>query len=172
MQRAIAILIVTAFLSSQAHALPAVVMKEHAGLSKRGEAVMRFFGIKVYDIRLWALGKAHDFKEMYALELVYDLGMKGNEIARRSVEEMRKVGYVDEAKLTRWGEVMAQIFPDVQQGDTLVGVSLPGKEVRFYSQEKLIATVPDAEFAKAFFEIWLSPKTSEPRLRERLLGLK
>ena len=83
---------------------------------------------------------------------------------------MRKVGYTDETKLKKWGDAMTAIFPDVKKGDTLVGVSIPGKEARFYSQEKFIAAVPDPEFAKAFFDIWLSDKTSEPKLRLRLLG--
>lgn len=158
-----------------AHALPAVVTTEVAEakpLTKRGAAVMRFFGLKVYDIRLWTAAKPHDHAEPFALELVYDLGLKGAEIAKRSVDEMRKVGYADEAKLKRWGETMTKIFPDVKKGDTLVGVSVPGKEVRFYSQSKLIATVPDVEFGKAFFDIWLSEKTSEPKLRRQLMAIK
>ena len=65
---------------------------------------------------------------------------------------------------------MARIFPDIKKGDTLIGVSLPGKEARFYNREKLIAVVPDPEFAKAFFDIWLSEKSSEPKMRLKLLG--
>jgi len=141
-------------------------------LSQRGAAVMRFFGLKVYDIRLWSVSKPHRDDEVFASELVYDLGLKGSEIAKRSTAEMRKIGYMDEAKLTRWTEAMARAFPDVGQGDSLIGVSVPGKGARFYSKEKFIAAVPDPEFARAFFGIWLSEKTSEPRLRERLLGGK
>lgn len=154
-------------------ALPTVVKTNTANaasLTQRGQAVMRFFGLKVYDIRLWTPMKPHTHDEIFALELVYDISLKGSEIARRSVIEMRKIGYTDEAKLIKWGETMAAIFPDVKKGDTLVGVSIPGKEARFYSQEKFIASVADAEFAQAFFDIWLSEKTSEPKLRTRLLG--
>jgi hypothetical protein len=161
-------------LHAQTPSLPGVVadVAETKILTQRGEAVMRFFGLKVYDIRLWTPGKPHRDDEVFALELVYDLGLKGAEIAKRSAEEMRKIGYTDEAKLKRWTEAMTKIFPDVKQGDTLVGVSIPGKEARFYSKDKFIAAVPDAEFAKAFFGIWLSEKTSEPKLRDRLLGGK
>lgn len=143
-----------------------------AGLKVRGQAVMRFFGLKVYDIYLWTPGKPHSDSDLFALKLVYDLNLKGAEIAKRSVEEMRKLGYTDEAKLKRWGDAMARIFPDVKKGDVLVGVSVPGKEARFYAADRFIAAVPDAEFAKAFFDIWLSEKTSEPTLRQRLLGLR
>jgi hypothetical protein len=158
-----------------AASLPAPIsadLAESQTLTRRGEAVMRFFGLKVYDIRLWTPSKPHQHDDLFALELVYDLGLKGAEIAKRSADEMRKIGYTDEAKLKRWTEAMTKVFPDVKQGDALVGVSVPGKEARFYSRDRFISAVPDPEFAKAFFGIWLSEKTSEPRLRERLLGGK
>ena len=132
---------------------------------------MRFFGLKVYDVQLWTINKNHSYSEPFALELVYDMGLKGKDIAERSITEMRKQGYRDEAKLTRWLDVMTRIFPDIKKGDTLIGVSIPGKEIRFYTREKLIAAEADIEFARAFFDIWLSEKTSEPKLRKRLLGL-
>ena len=72
--------------------------------------------------------------------------------------------------MKRWGEAMTKAFPDIKKGDTLIGVSIPGKEARFYSRDKFIAAVPDPEFAKAFFDIWLAESTTEPKVRARLLG--
>jgi hypothetical protein len=170
------ILLIAALCAFQlAHALPPTVSKDipaASELTKRGEAVMRFFGLKVYDIRLWTKAKSPDDTDLFALELVYDLGLKGTEIAKRSIEEKRKQGYNDEAKLAKWLDAMNKVFPDVKKNDTLVGVSVPGKGARFYSQDKFIAEIADPEFAKAFFDIWLSPKTSEPKLRTRLLNEK
>jgi len=168
------ILLLSLLLAVQAaHALPLAVSKditEASDLTKRGEAVMRFIGLKVYDIRLWTKAKPHADADLHALELVYDLGLKGSEIAKRSVDEMRKQGYNDEAKLAKWLVAMNNFFPNVKKNDTLVGLSIPNKGARFYSQDKFIAEIADPEFAKAFFDIWLSPKTSEPKLRARLLN--
>ena len=36
---------------------------------------------------------------------------------------------------------MDRVFPDIRPGDRLVGVSIPGREARFYSQERLLGTV-------------------------------
>jgi hypothetical protein len=72
------LLMVTA-MSTSANVLPEAIAKDHAGLSVRGEGLLRFFGMKVYDARLWTAGKAHSFNEMFALELVYDLGLKGKD---------------------------------------------------------------------------------------------
>jgi hypothetical protein len=157
-------------LTVSAHSLPELVARDVMGLSVRGEAAMRFIGVKVYDVRLWTQMKPFNHAEPFAVELVYDMNFSGKDIAERSVKEIRAQGYGDEMKLLRWGADMARIFPDIKPGDVLIGVSLPGKEARFYNRERLIATVPDPEFAKAFFDIWLSEKSSEPKLRLRLLG--
>lgn len=157
-------------LNASANSLPELVTKDVMGLTIHGNAVMRFFGLKVYDVRLWTQMKPFTYADPFVVELVYDISLKGKDIADRSVKEMRAQGISDEMKLKRWGEEMARIFPDIKQGDTLIGVSLPGKEARFYNRDRLIATVPDPEFAKAFFDIWLSEKTSEPKLRVKLLG--
>jgi hypothetical protein len=172
---AAALMTMALFAVAPAMALPMPLtsdLSEAKSLIKRGEGTLRFFGLKVYDIRLWTPAKPHSHDELFALELVYDLGLKGAEIAKRSTEEMRKIGYSDEAKLARWTETMTRIFPDIKKGDSLIGVSIPGKEARFYSQNKLIAAVQDPEFAKAFFDIWLSEKTSEPKLRRQLMAIK
>ena len=155
---------------AQAVALPAVVTRDVTGLTLRGDAIMRFFGMKVYDIRLWTSSRTISMEQPFALELVYDLSIKGRDIASRSVKEMRMQGWNDEARLKRWGDEMNRIFPDIAQGDALIGVSIPGKEARFYSRDKLIAVIADPEFSRAFFDIWLSEKTSEPKLRKKLIG--
>ncbi|MCY7386632.1 MAG: chalcone isomerase family protein [Burkholderiales bacterium] len=157
-------------LNASANSLPEHLTRDVMGLAVRGNAVMRFFGLKVYDVRLWTPMKPFSYADPFVVELVYDMSLKGKDIADRSVKEMRAQGVNDEIKLKRWGDEMAKIFPDIKQGDALIGVSLPGKEARFYDREKLIATVPDPEFAKAFFDIWLSEKSSEPKLRLKLLG--
>jgi hypothetical protein len=157
-------------LAASAPTLPEAIARDVMGLSVRGEAVLRVIGLKVYEVRLWTQMKPFTHAEPFAVELVYDMTFKGKDIADRSVKEMRAQGFNDEAKLRRWGEEMTRIFPDIKKGDSLIGVSVPGKEARFYDREKLIATVPDAEFARAFFDIWLSEKSSEPKLRLKLLG--
>ena len=162
-------LLLSAF-GSQAQTLPELITRELMGLAVRGDATMRFFGLKVYDVRLWTQMKPFTHGDPFAIELVYDMNLNGKDIAERSVKEMRSQGCDDESKLKRWGEEMAKIFPDIKKGDALIGVSVPGKEARFYSREKLIAVVPDPEFSKAFFDIWLSEKSSEPKLRLKLLG--
>lgn len=173
MMRIFAILFSLTVLASLASPpLPELVQKDQPGLTLQSQSPYRFFGLKVYDIRLWAQGARYDAAQPHALELVYDMNLKGEDIAKRSITEMRGQGYGPEDKLGRWNAAMAKIFPDIKPGDTLIGVHVPGKEVRFYTRDKFITAVTDAEFARAFFDIWLAERTSEPGLRKRLLEQK
>jgi hypothetical protein len=159
---------------SAAHAappLPPATVAEFPGLTELGEGRLRFIGIHVYDTSLWVPGAAYSPKELFALELRYAINIKGRALTERSLKEMRGQGYRDEAKLKKWEADMDRVFPDLKPGDRLVGVNVPGKEARFYSQEKFLGTVTDPEFAAAFFGIWLDEKTSQPELRAKLLRL-
>lgn len=163
--------------TANATTLPSLVTAEFSGLAARGKATMRFFGLKVYDVTLFSkAGEALAAKpyeasaQPFVLELVYDIGLKGAAISERSVEEMRKQGYKDTAQLQKWQTQMTQVFPDIKSGDVLIGVAVPGKEARFYNRSKFIGTIADVEFVAAFFDIWLSEKSSEPKLRARLIG--
>jgi hypothetical protein len=114
---------------------------------------------------------AYTPNDIFALEIRYAIGIKGNALTQRSLKEMRGQGYTDDAKLRRWEAEMDRVFPELKIGDRIVGVNVPGKGARFYGQEKFLGAVDDPEFARAFFGIWLDDKTSEPSLRSKMLKL-
>ena len=87
-----------------------------------------------------------------------------------SLDEMRRLGGGDEAVLARWRAELERVFPDVSEGETIVGVSLPGRGAAFYHQGRLLGEVADPAFAQTFFAIWLDRRTRVPALRARLFG--
>ncbi|RZJ10517.1 MAG: hypothetical protein EOP39_08630 [Rubrivivax sp.] len=134
---------------------------------------MRFFGLRVYEARLWTAPEfdADDYaRRPFALELVYDRKLEGQAIAERSVAEMRRVGSFDEATAKRWLALMTQAFPDVTPQDRLLGLHDGQGEVRFFHNGRLTAQTVDAEYARLFFGIWLARQSSAPALRDSLLG--
>ena len=135
-----------------------------------GSGRMQYLFFDVYDAVLLAPEGKWDAAKPYALTLNYLRELKGADIAQRSVEEMRMQGFTDEVKLAAWFEQMRAIFPDVNAGMSLTGVYLPGNETRFYKGDQFIGRVKDDQFGQQFFNIWLSEKTSEPGLRQKLLG--
>jgi hypothetical protein len=152
---------------------PAEVLAELPGARVQGSGRLRFLGFSVYDIRLWAAAPvpAADVARVpLALEIEYTRALVGVKIAERSLDEMRRQATIAADVAERWLAQMAAIFPDVQAGDRLTGKQRPGEATRFFFNGKLVGEVRDAEFTKLFFGIWLSPRTSEPALREALLG--
>ena len=62
------------------------------------------------------------------------------------------------------------MFPNVKKGDRLLGVQQPGQGAAFWFNGQLRGDIRDAEFARLFFGIWLSPRSSELAMRQALLG--
>ena len=141
---------------------------------RRGQARMRFLGLSVYDIALWspALPSVTDWaSQPVALSLTYARSLKGRLIAERSLQEMRRQGELDAPSAERWLQAMQAGFPDVGDGDRLTGRHDPQAGAQFWFNGVLRAAVPEPEFSRRFFGIWLAPQTSEPGLRKQLLGL-
>ena len=138
-----------------------------------GRGALTFFGLHVYDARLWvgAAAPPADWQTVpFALELIYARSVVGSKIAERSLTEMQRQADIEPEVAQRWSRTMKALFPDVQNGDRMTGVNLPGQGARFFVNGGLRGLEPDAEFARLFFGIWLSPQTSEPALRKALLG--
>jgi len=152
---------------------PTEVDGDLPGARLRGEGRLRFLGLHVYDALLWAplpLSGLDVERTALALELRYARTLRGGLIAERSITEMRRVGSFDDEQAQRWLAALKQIFPDVNAGDRITGVHRPGEGARFHVNGRLAGEVRDPLFARLFFGIWLSSRTSEPQLRAALLG--
>ena len=137
-----------------------------------GKARLRYWGFDVYDASLWArpgfdIGRFES--QRFGLELAYLRDFKGADIAERSIDEMKGLATIAPAQATRWTQAMSGLFPDVKRGDRITGVHVPGSGARFYLNDKLLGEVADDAFSRLFFGIWLSPRTSQPRMRETLV---
>ncbi len=76
------------------------------------------------------------------------------------MQRQRRLG---EELAHRWTQELAQWLPDVQPGDKLTGLYLPGPTDGVGGQP--LGMVNDPELARYFFGIRLLPQTSEPGLR-------
>jgi hypothetical protein len=139
----------------------------------QGRGKLSFLGLHIYDARLWVregFDAAKWATQPVALELEYGRALVGKLIAERSLKEMRRIETVDDARAQRWLALMTQQFPDVKKGDRIIGKHLPGEAARFFVNGAVRPDVREPDFARAFFGIWLSPRTSEPALRSALLN--
>lgn len=154
---------------------PSFVQQALPAAALLGQGQMRFLGLRIYDARLWVgpQFKAADFGDHpLALELKYHRAFKGTAIAQRSIDEIRRQGELAPALAQHWQKALTALLPDVQPGDRLTGLYQPGQGMQLWRGELLLGSIDDAELARSFFAIWLSPRTSEPSLRTALLALR
>jgi hypothetical protein len=159
--------------------VPESIARRLPGARLLGLGHYTWFGLDIYQARLFVSQQGASQQGIdaqvwtrgtLALELQYARHLKGKAIARRSRDEMRSLGLGSAAQHEEWLTLMERWFPDVHAGDTLTGVWIPDVGTEFLFNGNALGLVPDQAFALAFFGIWLSPATSAPELRKRLLG--
>jgi hypothetical protein len=133
----------------------------------QGSGRLNWWGFHIYDASFYRAGTPSSPE--FAIDIRYQKSFSGISIANTSAEEMKKMG-VPDAQVALWGKELAKVFPNIESGQTLTAVYAPKQGTIFYHDGKRIAQIPGVEFSKAFFGIWLDPKTSVPKLRNELLG--
>lgn len=135
-----------------------------------GEGTLRVLFLPIYDAALWTDAGHWSMQTPFALSLNYHRGFSTDEIVSRSLEEMKNVDpALNDAMIAHYRALLTPLFPAVNSGDEFTGLYTPDGTVRFFRDGQLTGEVHDAGFAQAFFGIWLSPRTSEPSLRAKLL---
>ena len=152
-----------------AQSVPDYVAKQVPEAQVVGNAMFTYLFWDVYDATLYAPKGKWQSDAPFALKLAYQRELDGKKIAQRSVDEMRKQGVSDEDALSEWQNEMVALFPDVDNGDVITGVATRNRVSEFYINGELVGKIEDESFTQAFFDIWLSEKTSEPKLRKALL---
>ena len=162
-------LFVMLFVLGAAHAAPAHIDSHLTQARVAGQGTFTWFGLKIYEAQLWVGDKGYQPNAPFVLDLRYARKLEGVKIAEASAEQMEKIGAGSATQRAAWLARMKEIFPDVKEGSHISGVFLPASGARFYLDDKPLASVPDPEFARAFFGIWLDPKTTAKPLRAALL---
>ena len=135
-----------------------------------GGGRLTWLGFHAYDAVLYAANARFAENAPFALELIYARKFKGAAIAERSIAEIRKLGLAEDRELAEWQSTLVGLFPDVVPGDRLTGVSQADGTARFFHNGRALGTLNDERLRRAFFSIWLDPRTSAPDLRRKLLG--
>jgi hypothetical protein len=158
---------------AESSSAPAEVAAALPGARLQGESRLRYFGLRIYDARLWVGSnpvEAEWAAVPFALEMEYARRLLGVQIAERSLAEMKRQGDLPPETEQRWLATLKQWLPDVKDGDRITGLNIPGHGLKLYLNGAPRAESADAELSRVFFGIWLSPRTSEPALRQALLG--
>jgi len=154
-----------------APALPAPAASGLPDLKAIGGGLLRVWGFQVYNAWLWTpAGAGFDRGKPYALDIHYLRNFSAKELADRSIDEMRGQGNGSDAVFPKWHGEMMRVFADVKPGDRLTGVATAARTAKFFYNGAYRGEVADSAFTDAFFAIWLGDKSSQPAMRDRLLG--
>ncbi|MCE2927903.1 MAG: chalcone isomerase family protein [Rickettsiales bacterium] len=148
-------------------AKPAEIEKTISAESPYGKAALTRLIFHAYDAELWTDTRPWSYDAPFALSLTYRMDFTSEELVDKTLEELMRI----HGDRSSFKADLTSAFPAVKDGERITAVFLPKQGVRFYYNGSKTAVINSASFAREFFDIWLSEKTSEPRLRRKLLGL-
>ncbi len=67
-------------------------------------------------------------------------------------------------------DALNALYRNVSPGDRYTATYVPGQGTSLALNDTLLGTVPDAEFAHAFFAIWIGDHPIDKKFRDQLLG--
>ena len=105
------------------------------------------------------------------LEIEYFWALEGADIARLGEEIVaRNVSHADFEKLQERLSRIGAVYRDIQVGDRYALNYAPGVGTELALNGEPLVTIPGADFAKAYFSIWLGPRPLDEALKRSLLG--
>lgn len=172
----ITVLVASLILPRSLSADPKTTKDKQAELIELGQGTYRWWGIKVYDARLM-VEKSFDGNYFYSrpivLEIQYDIDIESEDLIETTKEEWEElsISKTDWCRnRTDWLTQLAEIWPNLEQGDTLRHEVNRNGESLFYFNDEYLGKIEDVNFGPCFLSIWLAPDTSAPGLRKRLLA--
>ncbi|MEP1449073.1 MAG: chalcone isomerase family protein [Paraglaciecola sp.] len=136
-----------------------------------GEAKLKVLFWDVYDSSLFnqtGIYQAGQFPQ--ALKINYLRDIDAEDLVATTQQEWQKLG-IEPASFEVWIPLLAEIFPDIKKGDTLLLDVGENRHSEFYFNGKSIGKIRDENFGPSFLRIWLDQNCSYPKVRRQLLGL-
>lgn len=150
--------------------LPAAIIKySPAPLMPVGSGTYRKLGFSVYKATLWAPNSLYNPNKPYALELHYTRSVSKDTLVDTVMDDIREQNVTDDETLSKWQTILTNALKPVEDGDTMIGLAVPGKNSRLFFNGVETASLNDPAFSKAFFNIWLGDHADE-NLKNKLLA--
>jgi hypothetical protein len=156
--------------ASRAASLPPAVLQKAPVLHQVGKGSQNYFGLKVYQVTLWAASNRWKPEEPHALDLESNRAISTNQLTDAGMNEMTRLGVGNFQQRQAWRRDLERVLPAVNRGDQLVVFCAPNHKTFFFYNGRECGEIDDPDFGAAFFSIWLDPRTNNPALRKSLLN--
>ncbi|HZC44850.1 MAG TPA: chalcone isomerase family protein [Candidatus Acidoferrum sp.] len=150
--------------------LPPAVLQKAPALHQVGRGSHSYFGLRVYQVTLWAASNRWNPDEPHALDLESNRAIPSNQLTDAGMDEMNRLGVGTPQQRQAWRREMERVLPSVNRGDQVVVFCAPNHKTYFFYNGRERGEIDDPVFGAAFFGIWLDPRTNNPALRRSLLN--
>lgn len=144
---------------------------EHYQFNEIGKAKFSVLFWDIYQSTLFAKGQEYayfDHNQPVMLKINYLKDISKDELIERTAEQWQHLG-IESADVADYTKALAKLWPNIQAGDSLA-LLLDSQSSTFYYNDQFLGQGPVGSFGRVFLDIWLSPNTSQPKLRQQLLG--
>jgi hypothetical protein len=159
-----------------------------SSLQKLGEGQMNILFWKVYKAEFYSANSPYNEKTYpKALKLTYQRDIEKQEFIDATQGEWVKLNanfserLIPQVQEDKWLTQLSDIFPDIKEDDVFLFTLSKEKQANFYLKAasnsegksldyQLLGSINEPTFGDYFLSIWLSEKTSEPKLRKKLIG--
>lgn len=172
MRRIILLCLIGLLLPFMVSAKPVSVTDYIQAQNPLGQGSLYKFLFHVYDAEFWTDADGWDKSKPYALDLKYFVSIGKEDFLKRTLKELRRNPAVTKEMLLEYERKLGFIYPDVEEGDTITALYIPDEGILFSHNNNKLGWMKEPELIEPFFSIWLGKYTSEPTLRNKLLGKK
>lgn len=139
--------------------------------SRLGAHSLKVWGFKIYNIQLLSEEKKFSYQKKFAIIINYQRDFSKKDLIQKSLEEISRINDInDEDLLKTYQKKLEEIFFEVKNGDRKTAFFDPKNGVKLYFNGKFVGEINDLIFAKRFIDIWLSDKSSYPKMTRDILG--
>lgn len=145
--------------------------REMEGFKLLGQAKLSILFWDIYESKLFTSdGKlplsGHCQHSMFEIQYLRDISKQ--ELLDNTLAQWQHLA-IDEEQYMPYLLALESIWPDIKAGDQLTLLTNAATTVFYFNQQK-VGEIESEQFADLFLRIWLDENTSEPKLRQQLLG--
>jgi hypothetical protein len=151
---------------------PSLFAIQTSQLTKYGEGEMKVLFWHLYKAELFGSKTRYSFDDTkLALKITYYRDIDKEDLIEATADQWQHIG-VTHQNIPKWLDELATIWPNIKKNDMLIVTRNEDNSASFFNHQGLLGTVNDPDFGDAFLNIWLSEKTTRPKLRAKLVGDK
>ncbi|WP_286267361.1 chalcone isomerase family protein [Thalassotalea atypica] len=144
---------------------------ESSKLLPMGKAMFTVLFWDIYESKLYTSSGRYPIdivNEQLLFEIKYLTDISNEELIRRTIEQWQYIGFID-VHYQKFIPELKRLWPDITDGDSL-SLLINNNRSYFYFNRDYLGEIQSSMFGQMFIDIWLSERTSQPRLRKQLMG--